>query len=1172
MKIITTLILVLFLSYNLASAQDTLYIYRAGVVVTKRAVSDIDSVTFSKSYTLPIQGIVTDIDGNVYHTIKIGSQTWMVEDLKTKRYSNGDLINSTIPITKELTWENNPNYQWAYDGIESNVSLYGRLYTWYAATDVRKIAPIGWHVSTDADWTTLQNYLIANGYNYDGINVGNNIAKSLSAKSFWLPSPNEGAIGNDLSKNNASGFSSTPGGYRGFDGMFYILNWVSDQWTSTESSTEEAWMRSLRYTSSDIVSLSRNKKYGFSIRCVKDTILFPTISTLPVTDITFVSAISGGKITDNGGSGILASGVCWDTKVNPTILNNKTNVNGSTGIFSSTITGLMADSTYYVRDYATNIAGTAYGNQIKFKTLKHDTLTISDIDGNDYHTIKIGNQTWMVENLKTTRFNDSTPIPIIADGYQWINLNSAGYSWYNGNSTIENKYGALYNWYAVNSGKLAPVGWHVPTQADIKTLAIYLGGYSIAGSKLKESGNEHWYVENGDATNASGFTALPGGYRSCETGDFHNSGIWGVYWASGDTLANGYRYMMTNNSTVLDLNSDRKNCGFSVRCIKDTITAPVINTLSVKGISYTSAVCGGKIISDGGAKVTAHGICWSTTSQPGLINIITFNSPDSTVFTNVLTGLASDSTYYVRAFATNSKGTSYGEQVSFKTLKEDSLTITDIDGNVYHTVTIGTQVWLKENLKVTKFSNGDLIPNVSDNAAWSALMTGGYCWYNNEIENKSTYGALYNWYAVDDSRLIAPAGWHVATDADFTVLTSYLGGESTAGNKLKEVGLNHWLSPNNFATNESGFTALPGGLRSYSDGTFRNSGSNGYYWSTTQSDSIRAWDRELFYDQVNCFRYDFDSKHYGFSVRCVRDEAISLPAVLTMKPTAITDSSVTLGGSILNDGRSPVSVRGICWSNSINPTITNSKTSEGSGIGAFSSTLTRLMSDSTYYARAYATNGVGTSYGEQVSFTTRHKYNQTTTDIDGNVYHTVTIGTQTWMAENLKTTRFNDSIAIPLVTDQISWAGLTTPGYCWYNNDSASFKNTFGGLYNWYAVNTGKLAPIGWHVATDDEWETLTNFLGYDQAGGKLKVTGTINWTAPNAGATNETNFSALPGGGRGNDNGTFDFMGKISFWWTSTVLTDFYAKFRSVGYNNSGIGKSGSGKANGLYVRCIKD
>jgi len=873
MKIITTLILVLFLSYNLASAQDTLYIYRAGVVVTKRAVSDIDSVTFSKSYTLPIQGIVTDIDGNVYHTIKIGSQTWMVEDLKTKRYSNGELINSTIPITKELTWENNPNYQWAYDGIESNVSLYGRLYTWYAATDVRKIAPIGWHVSTDADWTTLQNYLIANGYNYDGINVGNNIAKSLSAKSFWLPSPNEGAIGNDLSKNNASGFSSTPGGYRGFDGMFYILNWVSDQWTSTESSTEEAWMRSLRYTSSDIVSLSRNKKYGFSIRCVKDTILFPTISTLPVTDITFVSAISGGKITDNGGSGILASGVCWDTKVNPTILNNKTNVNGSTGIFSSTITGLMADSTYYVR-----------------------------------------------------------------------------------------------------------------------------------------------------------------------------------------------------------------------------------------------------------------------------------------------------------AFATNSKGTSYGEQVSFKTLKEDSLTITDIDGNVYHTVTIGTQVWLKENLKVTKFSNGDLIPNVSDNAAWSALMTGGYCWYNNEIENKSTYGALYNWYAVDDSRLIAPAGWHVATDADFTVLTSYLGGESTAGNKLKEVGLNHWLSPNNFATNESGFTALPGGLRSYSDGTFRNSGSNGYYWSTTQSDSIRAWDRELFYDQVNCFRYDFDSKHYGFSVRCVRDKAISLPAVLTMKPTAITDSSVTLGGSILNDGRSPVSVRGICWSNSINPTITNSKTSEGSGIGAFSSTLTRLMSDSTYYARAYATNGVGTSYGEQVSFTTRHKYNQTTTDIDGNVYHTVTIGTQTWMAENLKTTRFNDSIAIPLVTDQISWAGLTTPGYCWYNNDSASFKNTFGGLYNWYAVNTGKLAPIGWHVATDDEWETLTNFLGYDQAGGKLKETGTINWTAPNAGATNETNFSALPGGGRGNDNGTFDFMGKISFWWTSTVLTDFYAKFRSVGYNNSGIGKSGSGKVNGLYVRCIKD
>ena len=272
MKIITTLILVLFLSYNLASAQDTLYIYRAGVVVTKRAVSDIDSVTFSKSYTLPIQGIVTDIDGNVYHTIKIGSQTWMVEDLKTKRYSNGELINSTIPITKELTWENNPNYQWAYDGIESNVSLYGRLYTWYAATDNRNIAPTGWHVASDAEWTTLGNYLIANGYNYDGTTSGNKIAKSLAASSDWPSSikTNVGTISNDLTKNNTSGFTALPCGSRSSNGEFWNIFNLGVWWSYPETSATNAWATALSYDENDMNRGVGPKNRAYSVRCVRD--------------------------------------------------------------------------------------------------------------------------------------------------------------------------------------------------------------------------------------------------------------------------------------------------------------------------------------------------------------------------------------------------------------------------------------------------------------------------------------------------------------------------------------------------------------------------------------------------------------------------------------------------------------------------------------------------------------------------------------------------------------------------------------------------------------------------------------------------------------------------------------------------------------------------------------
>jgi uncharacterized protein (TIGR02145 family) len=200
-----------------------------------------------------------------------------------------------------------------------------------------------------------------------------------------------------------------------------------------------------------------------------------------------------------------------------------------------------------------------------------------------------------------------------------------------------------------------------------------------------------------------------------------------------------------------------------------------------------------------------------------------------------------------------------------------SNTVTDIDGNVYHTITIGNQVWMLENLKTTRYLNGDSIPNITNNNNWAALSKGAFCDYNNSADNSSKYGHLYNWFAVNDSRKIAPAGWHIPSDADWSTLTYYLGGENVAGGKLKEAGLLNWIIPNTSATNESGFTALPGGLRSYSDGTFRNMGSNCYFWSTTASDTLRAWDRELFYNQMNCYRYNYDSKLYGFSVRCVKD-------------------------------------------------------------------------------------------------------------------------------------------------------------------------------------------------------------------------------------------------------------------------------------------------------------
>jgi len=190
----------------------------------------------------------------------------------------------------------------------------------------------------------------------------------------------------------------------------------------------------------------------------------------------------------------------------------------------------------------------------------------------------------------------------------------------------------------------------------------------------------------------------------------------------------------------------------------------------------------------------------------------------------------------------------------------------------------------------------------------------------------------------------------------------------------------------------------------------------------------------------------------------------------------------------------------------------------------------------------------------------------TVTDIDGNVYKTVTIGTQTWMAENLKTTKYNDGTNIPNVTDSVTWAGLSTPGYCWYENNIAN-KTTYGALYNWYAVNTAKLAPTGWHVSTYAEWTTLTNSV----AGGKLKEIGTTHWDSPNTGATNETGFTALPGGIRYYD-GQFDDVGSTGGWWGATEYATAHAFDWYMYYNSNLVYGIYNFKVFGLSVRCIKD
>jgi uncharacterized protein (TIGR02145 family) len=196
-------------------------------------------------------------------------------------------------------------------------------------------------------------------------------------------------------------------------------------------------------------------------------------------------------------------------------------------------------------------------------------------------------------------------------------------------------------------------------------------------------------------------------------------------------------------------------------------------------------------------------------------------------------------------------------------------TMTDIDRNSYRTVKIGYQWWMAENLKVIHYRNGDPIPNVTGDTEWYNLATGAYCAYDNNETRAESYGYLFNWYTVNDSRSIAPSSWHVPTDEEWQTLVDYLGGESVAGGKLKETGTTHWIDQNTGVTNESGFTARSGGCRC-GDGSNINLGSHALFWSSTESDSDHAWYRGLFFDCSDIYRY-YGSRRAGFSIRLVRD-------------------------------------------------------------------------------------------------------------------------------------------------------------------------------------------------------------------------------------------------------------------------------------------------------------
>jgi uncharacterized protein (TIGR02145 family) len=202
-----------------------------------------------------------------------------------------------------------------------------------------------------------------------------------------------------------------------------------------------------------------------------------------------------------------------------------------------------------------------------------------------------------------------------------------------------------------------------------------------------------------------------------------------------------------------------------------------------------------------------------------------------------------------------------------------STIVTDIDGNEYNTITIGEQIWMKENLKVIHYRNGDPVQNVTDDTLWAKLMTGAYCNYNKNEKNTAVYGRLYNWQAVNDSRSIAPAGWHVPTNEEIFILAKYLGGYEKAGGKLKQADTSCWQSPNTGADNSSGFNALPAGARFGNNGSFGGIGAYALFWTSSPNGAEFAWKYSLDFDKIQLV-HNYYYKWVGYSIRCIKDKPL----------------------------------------------------------------------------------------------------------------------------------------------------------------------------------------------------------------------------------------------------------------------------------------------------------
>ncbi|MES2429824.1 MAG: fibrobacter succinogenes major paralogous domain-containing protein [Bacteroidota bacterium] len=593
----------------------------------------------------------------------------------------------------------------------------------------------------------------------------------------------------------------------------------------------------------------------------------PTI-TLGIGQVTSCRITVTGNVTANNGTPVTARGFVWSESPDPH-LNGDTiiaSLGSGTGAFSNFITGLYPLKTYYIRAFATNSSGTRYSNEVVITTGKPifylTTGAVSSITSN------------------------SAVCGAFMDGFICVNaVAAAGIVWDKyPNPTIQLATKTNDSIVATFSsstfmGTMTNLSPNTTYYARAYILSI-LGDtiYGHYAKTFKTLTNNTAILTTTAAFNITNITASCGGNISSDGGGFVTSR--GVAWST-NPLPN----IELNNKTITgsgigaftsNITGLVQNTKYYIRAyaINDggthygnqdsfvTLKSPILTTSSIIDITATSAVSGGNITSDGDNPITARGIVWSINHNPTkALSTKTDNGTGAGVFVANMTGLLPNKTYYVRAYATNSVATVYGEEIGFTT----------VDPSITSVLICGKE-WTSKNLGVVTYRNGDTIPRVTDPNTWANLKTGAWCYYNNKTDSGVIYGKLYNFYAVTDPRGLAPQGWHIPTTEDWITLNCF-GNQTDIAIALKNPDKRYWINGDDGSTNSSGFTALPGGLRLSGFGNFVEINQGAFWW--TANDFGSSIPEYALARQLHAGPAFFDAKIIlktsGLSIRCVKD-------------------------------------------------------------------------------------------------------------------------------------------------------------------------------------------------------------------------------------------------------------------------------------------------------------